>query len=1080
MTSITIKIHPLKSIFARVLTPCVALALLADCTPAARGARVLERADRYFKAGEYDKARIEYLNVLRLDRTNRTAIRQLGIIWFDEGAPVRALPFLKATHDLDPANFDAAVKYASVLLTLGETEQAKKQALEILRQSPGNSEALLVLTDCVHSKQEIEEAEQQLRQFRVPESAALHLALASMALRKTDLATAENELKQAIALEPKSAIAHMSMANFRVLQKDLGQAGQEFKIAAELAPIRSNEHLKLAEFQGATGALNEARANLKEITRQAPDYLPGWLLFAQLALAEKKYDESLSLLENIFSRDPENIGARLLQAKVQLTKGENKKAVETLEVLNKTFPNIPGIEYSLARAYVQNNNPAQATAELKKAVAAQPGYVEAILLLAELNLRMGNPQPVISPMVDLLKKRPDLAAAGSLLAEAYRSQGQLDEAAAVLREQIKIGSQNPQAYFLLGVVLRQQNKTGEARQAFEKTLELAPDNLLPIDQLVTLDIVDNHLESAMRRVQTQLEKTPNSAGLHFEAAKIYIAQRAWDRAEAELSKALDLEPNYATAYELLISTYMATNRFPQAISELQVYLSKKPDDTRALMTLGTIYEKQKDTVKARDAYEKVLATNSEFVPALNNLAYLYADKLNELDKAYELARKARDLQPEEASIADTFGWVLFKKGDYQQALSLFQESSGKLGQSPDVQFHLGMASYMMGQAEKARAAFQQALKGGADFAGKEEAQRRLALLGDATSVELSNEQLESMLKQQPEDPLARLRLGESYEKEKAFAKASAEYEHALKVNPKLLSALIKVAQLNAGPLQNNEKALEFAKKARELAPTDAKVAGVLGNIAYHAGNFTWAYSLLQESARHSSDDPTVLHDYAWAAYSLGKVDEARELMQRALQTAPASPISEDAKSFLSMVALDQNQKDPTAVEPEVQQLLKADPQYVPALMARATIERRRGESKKAIGSYSEILQRFPDFAPAQKQLASLYLEDPNALDKAYDFAMKARKTLPGDPGLARTLGEISYQRKEYPRALQLLQESARTSPLDAKGLYYLGMSHWQNQQKPQGREALQRALAAGLQEPLASEAKRLLAEPKAN
>ena len=155
-------------------------------------------------------------------------------------------------------------------------------------------------------------------------------------------------------------------------------------------------------------------------------------------------------------------------------------------------------------------------------------------------------------------------------------------------------------------------------------------------------------------------------------------------------------------------------------------------------------------------------------------------------------------------------------------------------------------------------------------------------------MKLSSEQLEATLKQQPDDPLARVGLAESYEKQKAFAKAAAEYEQALQINPKLLSALVSLAQLNAGPLQNSEKALEFAKKARVLAPTDVKVAGVLGAIAYRAGNFTWAYSLLQESARQLADDPAVLHDYAWAAYSLGKVSEARELMQRAMQKALSS------------------------------------------------------------------------------------------------------------------------------------------------------------------------------------------------
>ena len=211
---------------------------------------------------------------------------------------------------------------------------------------------------------------------------------------------------------------------------------------------------------------------------------------------------------------------------------------------------------------------------------------------------------------------------------------------------------------------------------------------------------------------------------------------------------------------------------------------------------------------------------------------------------------------------------------------------------------------------------------------------------------------------------------------------------------------------------------------------------------------------------------------------MGKVTEARDLMQRAVQASPPPDISEDAKSFLRLTALDQKPKDAAALEPEVRKLLQADPHYVPALMVRASMEMQRGDSKQAIASYNEVLQRFPDFAPAQKYLAILYLENPATLDKAYEFAVKARKTLPSDPELTRTLGEISYQRKEYPRAVQLLQESARTTPLDAKGLYYLGASQLQTKQKPQAKEALERALAAGLQEPLASEAKRLLEEFK--
>ena len=40
-----------------------------------------------------------------------------------------------------------------------------------------------------------------------------------------------------------------------------------------------------------------------------------------------------------------------------------------------------------------------------------------------------------------------------------------------------------------------------------------------------------------------------------------------------------------------------------------------------------------DFAKARDNYEKVLALDPNFTPALNNLAYIYSEKLNNLDRA---------------------------------------------------------------------------------------------------------------------------------------------------------------------------------------------------------------------------------------------------------------------------------------------------------------------------------------------------------------------------------------------------------------------------------------------------------------
>ncbi len=857
------------------------------------------------------------------------------------------------------------------------------------------------------------------------------------------------------------------------LQKNRKEAAAEFKTAAELAPLRSNIRTNYADFLRQTEGVQAATAYLKDLTTKAPDFLPGWTLLARIAFTEKKYDETLASLENVFSRDPLNLDARLLQSDVWLVKREPKKVVTEMEKIDHAFPGLPPAKYRLAQAYLQQNQPSQAALALDEAISKNPNFTEAILARAELNLRTGHPQPAADALEQLLKKHAGFRPAQLLLADAYRALGRLDDTAAIFRKQIEAAPKAPEAYFFLGVTQVQQNKPEEARKSFEKVLELAPDNILAIDQLVDLDVKAKDFAAASQRVDEQLKKHPEAAASYLLQGKVQIAQGKWKEAEATLKKALELDPNSGPAYDMLVRSYLATNRLPEAAQELERVLAKAPKNQGALMTLATIRAQQKDYAKAREAYEQVLAINPNLVPALNNLSYIYAENLNQPDKAYDLAQKARTIDPGNAAVADTLGWAAFKRGDYQQALALLQESTGKLSANPEVQFHLGMAHYMMGQADAARAAFQKAIETPGDFPSKAEAQSRLALLTDAsgTSGAMSVEQLQQMLQKQPNDLVARLRLAEAYEREKDWMKAADAYEAALKINPKLASAALKLAQIYSGPAPNREKALSYAKTARSLSPNDPKATAVLGRIAFESGDFSWSYNLLQESSRQLGSDPKVLHDLAWATYSLGKVDAAREAMERCLKATPDPETSADAKSFLNLTALQENPAALAAAKSEIDETLKAKPKYVPALMAAAALDVQSGNRAAAIDRYQQVLERFSDFAPAQKALARLYAEDPAHEAEAFDLANKARKTLPGDPGVARLLGQLNYQKKDYSRAIQLLHESARQKPLDAIGLYYLGSSQIAANQGSAGRQTLEQALAAGLKDPLAAKAR---------
>lgn len=1068
-------------VFRTLVTALWLLLLLTTpgCTASARKARYLSRAEDYYKAGDYEKAKIEYLNVLRVDSQNITAIQRLGIIWYEQGAPIRAFPYLLGSRQLAPDNLEVRTKLGLAYLSVGEIAEARKEALAILQKDPKRGEAALLLADTTANRDELAANGQVLQHLPDQNSASVLQAKASLAMRTNSLATAQNYLERAQVADPKSPSVHVSLATLAALKKDADKAEQELKAAVALAPPRSAAWIKYADFKVKSGAIKEAKTSLAQTTRLAPDYLPAWQMQAYIANLEKDYDASQLLLNHIFSSDADNLDARLLEADNLIAKGDPKKAIETLNRLDNIYKNVPLIKLRLARAYVQDNNRTQAIVVLTQAVAIAPNYADAVLLLGELNITTGQAQVAVDALTDLLKKRPDLLEGRMLLANAYDALGRLDDAEATLNSLTKDAAQNSQVYLLLGIVQRQQNKVAEARASFAKAEELAPEDLNVLFQVVDLDIQQKDYDTAHKRIRDQLQKTPGSAPAQFLESRVYAAQQDWDHAEATLLKALELDPNFSSAYDLLISTYVSANKLAPALGQLDGLLAKNPDNPRALMMSALIYSKQKDVEKARASYEKLLASSPNFTAALNNLAYLYSENLNQIDKAYDLARRARNLLPNDPSVADTLAWVLYKRADYQQSLRLAQEAAAKLPGEPEVQYHLAMASYMMGQVDAARAAFQRASDSPVDFPGKSEIPGRLAALGtDTAGPTLSATDLEAAVKRNPADLIAMLRLADAYEKQQAWDKARDAYQQALGVNARLLPAIDHLARLYAGPLHDSAKALDYAKTARELAPADPQAGALLGQLSYQNGNFIQAYSLLHDSARDLPTDLGVRRDFALAAYHLGRVEEARQGMQdivAARGDKDARP-KQDAQRFLTLTKPDQSPQALTPLEPEAQQALQADPGYIPALMVRAALCVQRGETKPAIDIYAGILQRALDFAPAQKRLATLYLLDPGTRDKAYDLAVKARKSTPNDPEVAEVLAEANYYRKEYSYAIQLLQESARQRPLAAEPLYYLGMCYLQTKQLDLSRDTLTKALAAGLRDPLASEAKQAMTQ----
>src|SRR5438477_4239446 len=219
------------------------------CTAEMRKARYAAQAERYFKAGQYDEAKIEYQKLLRLDPRNPVAYARMGQMWLEENSPLRAGGFLAAALKYDEKDVASRIRLARAYARIGQPAAAWKELQLVLKQSPDNGEALVMLTETSRTPEDRAAVEQEIQRFPQQQSAYVQLARGNVALQKSNLTAAEDAFKQALAIKPKLPPTHVAMALLRLGKRDVAGASEELKTAADLAPTRSRERLNYAEFK---------------------------------------------------------------------------------------------------------------------------------------------------------------------------------------------------------------------------------------------------------------------------------------------------------------------------------------------------------------------------------------------------------------------------------------------------------------------------------------------------------------------------------------------------------------------------------------------------------------------------------------------------------------------------------------------------------------------------------------------------------------------------------------------------------------------------------------------------------------
>jgi tetratricopeptide (TPR) repeat protein len=313
---------------------------------------------------------------------------------------------------------------------------------------------------------------------------------------------------------------------------------------------------------------------------------------------------------------------------------------------------------------------------------------------------------VLSGLAESSLLSPEL---GFAVANEYSEMGDLAQAAALLAR----GPQSDRSYILRAAYLAQaEDKAGVALVYEElKRDSGAPDpgRRLLLGQIA--EFIERHEEAlewyagvpgGPQRWQARLRSTTT---LH----KLKRADEAYVRLR-ELQADGDADEETRRDAYLLEAELRKDDNNPDG--ELDAYaraLAAFPDEKQLLYARALMWERRDDIPRAEADFRKILAIDADDVNALNALGYTLADRTDRYQEALELIARAIAAQPDSAAIIDSYGWVLYRLGRKEEALTELRRAFTKQ-KDAEIAAHLAEVLWMLGQKDESHKYFEESRK----------------------------------------------------------------------------------------------------------------------------------------------------------------------------------------------------------------------------------------------------------------------------------------------------------------------------------------------------------------------------------
>lgn len=503
-----------------------------------------------------------------------------------------------------------------------------------------------------------------------------YFLMAEQAEARGDMEAVQHYYRKTLSLDPTAAYLYIRMANLMARNRRIADALILARMAVLFDPKNEEAYSMLGKVFTVTndrGRAIEAYARALELKPEDKDL---YIFIGHLQASEKHFEDAEKTFERMLKQFPDEKDGYWYLGKVYIENKQYDKAVQVFEeLLQRRRDGASQVHVELGSIYMLKNEPGEAEKHFREAVKLDAFNINARLNLGQVLAAQKKYEESYLVFEELSKLAPSNLGIRIKMALVLAEQKQYDKAKEMLNKILASKPGWDQIRFHLGQVLKEQGKLDEAETEFAHIPKGAP----------------TYLNS---RIVMSL---------------MFLRAREPGKSLRYIDEAIETDSQDPELYQIRGSILEELNRYQEALQTYKQALAFNPRNTKLRYAMGNVYEKSGRRTLGLREMEQILEETPDDAGALNFIGYTLLLMGDDLDRAEKVVRRASELKPDDGYIIDSLGWVLFKRGRVEEALSYLQKAAEKAQFDPIIADHLGDALRELGRHKEAVEAYRKSL-----------------------------------------------------------------------------------------------------------------------------------------------------------------------------------------------------------------------------------------------------------------------------------------------------------------------------------------------------------------------------------